>query len=156
MRGLAHQCLRQNLSTIFVSLPVKYLPLLLTHPRQTIILCLTDHVTDPSTDTSIQQINMRFVAPQNYLCKNVQIFVCEFSNMIFCYCFSYSQNGSQRNLFKISQLLVCLFVGNVSVINPHRKYFREMFLSLSLKCLMCRIIQENLAFREYCSDVDQT
>ena len=50
----------------------------------------------------------------------------------------------------------CLFVGNLSVINLHRKYFREMFLSLSLNCLMCRIIQKNLAFREYCSDVCQS
>ena len=39
----------QNLSTIFVSLPVKYLPLLLTHPRQTIILCLTAHGLEHTT-----------------------------------------------------------------------------------------------------------
>ena len=39
----------QNLSTIFVSLPVKYLLLLLTHPQQTIILCLTAHGLEQPT-----------------------------------------------------------------------------------------------------------
>ena len=123
----------QNLSTIFVSPPVKYLPLLLTHPRQTIILCLTAH---GPTDPSIQQINMRSVSAQNYSLMKWQIYKFAFH--------------SAKGIFWrfLSYLFVCLWeicLWKMFTENIPETFCRVYFIFWAV---WSRMIEKNMVFRD--------